>query len=365
MYRQYQSGLYIRQTENGNLSDWRRLNVKVKFTSAEFRVVDTTDQTKQLGVIVAGIATGITRLWTVQDKDITVAGLADIPVDSVFGRQGAVVAQNDDYLSDQIQIRTLDSSYYDFNFTGYGSLRSGKYQFQTSGVNLANTPFDVNASAIYKVRIDANNDSWHSVELDFSTQGDFFNQNRKFYRSGQTFVAALGIGWNERILQPQYERLTSLEVLNNNPRLGQTTEGLINNSNVTETYLDQQFTPRRTGNFTCQSFMFWSLNDGGQDLIANLQIFQGATLVGSIPQPMRVEPKDTGAAGVTLNLLSGGLIVGNANTSTNQRHPENLEFDVDLVAGTVYNLLLTWQGSANGDLAAIYSGKTSIKENLL
>lgn len=365
-YRTFQSGLYIRDTLNGNLNDWRRLNVKVQFTTSEFRLVDPADTGKQMDFDVSAATSGTINTHSLQGKDGVLAHLADIsaPVDSVFTRTGDVVAENDDYRSDQLLVSTLDSSYYDFDFASYGTLRTGEYQFQTTGVNLSNPPFTVNASAIYQVRIKVNNDSWHSVEIDFSTQGDFLNQNRKFYRSGQTFVAALGIGWNERILQPQYEKLTSLEDFTNNPRPGQTTEGLINNTTAFETYLDQQFIPRRTGNFTISSFFMFSLNDGAQDFLANLQIFQGATLIGGLPRTFRKEPKDTAGGGEVLNLLSGGVIVGSANTSTNQRDARTPQIDVALVAGLTYNLRLTWACSAANDLAAIYAGQTSIKENL-
>ena len=370
---------------------------------------DNADPTKQLAFQLANIAAGVIRTVTWPDKNGTVAMLDDLDskvnsiqegtridvddtdpnnpivsidaatdakitgieagaevntVNDVFGRQGNVTAENDDYSSDQIQIPTLDSSFYDFDFTGYGTLRAGDYQFQTLGANISNSPFVLTAGVVYNVRVKVNNNSWHSIEADFSSQGDELNQNRKWYRSGQTFAAAQASGWNERILQPQYEKLTSLEDFTNNPRPGQTTEGLINNTNVFETYLTQEFTPRRSGNFSCSAFVIWSLNDAGQDILLNLEIFDGATLIGSLPREVRIEPKDTAGGGIVLNLLSGGAIVGNANSSTNQGDPRRLDFDLDLDAGTTYDLVLSWAGSANGDLATIYSAQTMIKENL-
>lgn len=98
LYTRYQSGLYIRQTETGILSDWRRLNVKVKFTASEFRVVDPTDTTKQLGILVTGIGTGLTRLWTAQDKDIVVADDADLQAEVTTrqtGDEGTVTIHSD------------------------------------------------------------------------------------------------------------------------------------------------------------------------------------------------------------------------------------------------------------------------------
>jgi len=77
-YKTYQSGLYIRDTENGNLSDWRRLNVKVKFTSTEFRIVDPIDTSKQLGFLANLLTSGTPRFLTAQDKSYTVGDHSDI-----------------------------------------------------------------------------------------------------------------------------------------------------------------------------------------------------------------------------------------------------------------------------------------------
>lgn len=77
-YKTYQSGLYIRDTENGNLDDWRRLNVKVKFTSSEFRIVDPVDTSKQFGFLANSISSGIVRFLTAQDKSYVIADNADV-----------------------------------------------------------------------------------------------------------------------------------------------------------------------------------------------------------------------------------------------------------------------------------------------
>lgn len=79
-YKTYQSGLYIRDTLNGNLNDWKRLNVKVKFTSSEFRIVDPADTGKQFGFSASDITSGIQRTLTAPDKDGKLALLDDIPV---------------------------------------------------------------------------------------------------------------------------------------------------------------------------------------------------------------------------------------------------------------------------------------------
>ncbi len=65
IYTTYQSGLYIKDNDTGSLNDWRRLNIKPKFTTEEFAIVDSTDQSKQLKHDVSGFSTStiITAIW--------------------------------------------------------------------------------------------------------------------------------------------------------------------------------------------------------------------------------------------------------------------------------------------------------------
>lgn len=79
LYTTYQSGLYIRDFNNGNLNDWRKLNVKVKFLDSEFAVVSAGDESKQAKLDLTGLTTGTTRTMTVQDASGTIAYLSDIP----------------------------------------------------------------------------------------------------------------------------------------------------------------------------------------------------------------------------------------------------------------------------------------------
>ena len=74
----FQSGLYIRDNNNGNLDDWTRLNIKVKFTDGEFRVVNASDQSKQGAFDMTGLTTATTRTLTWQDKDGVIATVSDI-----------------------------------------------------------------------------------------------------------------------------------------------------------------------------------------------------------------------------------------------------------------------------------------------
>jgi len=77
-YKTYQSGLYLRSFNTGALTDWERMNVKTQFTDAEFKVVDADNTSRQAKFDVGGVSSGTVRSLTVQDKDLTIAGLDDI-----------------------------------------------------------------------------------------------------------------------------------------------------------------------------------------------------------------------------------------------------------------------------------------------
>lgn len=74
-YRTYQSGFYIRDTNNGNLNDWRRLNVKVQFTGSEFAIVDAARTSAQFGFDPTRITEGFKRIFTAPDRDSLLVGI--------------------------------------------------------------------------------------------------------------------------------------------------------------------------------------------------------------------------------------------------------------------------------------------------
>ena len=77
-YTTYQSGLYIRDFNTGALSDWRKLNVKVKFTDTEFAIVNAADESKQAKFDLSLVTTSTTRTYNYPDKNGTIALLSDI-----------------------------------------------------------------------------------------------------------------------------------------------------------------------------------------------------------------------------------------------------------------------------------------------
>ncbi len=77
-YKTWQSGLYIRDTLNGNLNDWRRLNIKTQFLDSEFKIANSAVTSKQARFDASSITAGNTRVLSIQDKNYTIAGLDDV-----------------------------------------------------------------------------------------------------------------------------------------------------------------------------------------------------------------------------------------------------------------------------------------------
>ena len=76
-YTTRQSGLWIKDANTGSLSDWRKLNVKVKFLDNEFAVVSVADETKQMKLDSSEISASTVRTLKSPDKDGTIALLSD------------------------------------------------------------------------------------------------------------------------------------------------------------------------------------------------------------------------------------------------------------------------------------------------
>lgn len=72
-YTTYQSGLYIKDTDTGSLSDWRRMNVKVNFTDAEFAIVSAADESKRAQHDLSLVTSGATHVYKYPDKPGTFA----------------------------------------------------------------------------------------------------------------------------------------------------------------------------------------------------------------------------------------------------------------------------------------------------
>lgn len=147
-------------------------------------------------------------------------------------------------------------------------------------------------------------------------------------------------------------------------RPGQTTVGLINQqANTYENYQTLAVDPETTDNYVISSGFVWSYNDGGQDFLYRLRVMQGAVVVDEFFNPeIAMEPQDTGGPGIVLNVISGGSVIGSANTSTNQRYTECPQFNTTLTGGQSYTIELDWTSSSANDEAAIYQAELTCEQ---
>lgn len=92
VWKQFKSGNYIKDTDTGSLSDWRKTNDKNRFTTNEFRIFDAIDQTKQLAFDVSAFLTSTLHTFIWQAKNgiisllspnvVEVTSLSDFPTPS-------------------------------------------------------------------------------------------------------------------------------------------------------------------------------------------------------------------------------------------------------------------------------------------
>jgi len=80
-YKTRQSGLYIKDLDTGSLSDWRKLNVKVNFTDAEFALVNAADNSKRAKIDLSLLTTSTTYTYQHQGKNGIIAHLSDLKPD--------------------------------------------------------------------------------------------------------------------------------------------------------------------------------------------------------------------------------------------------------------------------------------------
>ena len=146
-------------------------------------------------------------------------------------------------------------------------------------------------------------------------------------------------------------------------RPSQTTQGLINNqANTYEEYLRLEYTPTITDNYRLSNSFSWSSNNGSFNALFRVSISDGTTTQFFI---LNVEPKDVAGQGVVLDVLQGGLIVGSANTGTDNRVFESSFSDYQLTAGTTYTVLLEWGAQEANSEVAIYGGFLSLEQKTI
>lgn len=127
--------------------------------------------------------------------------------------------------------------------------------------------------------------------------------------------------------------------------------GLVNNTNTLFQFLRLSTTIPAVGDYKISCSYSWSLNDGAQDFVAQLDVNEG-----TIIHEHRQEPKDVGGTGIVLPNTTGGT----TNTGTDQRHPAAFFDVINLPAGPV-TVDLDFAGSGVGLAAAIYRGAITIE----
>lgn len=273
-YKTYQSGWYIRDTQNGNLNDWRRLNIKTQFTTSELEIHDGTDQSKFFGFVASLLSSGVKRSLTVQDKDYVIADNADAI--------GSVTVHSDVSSSGSGQIITP--------------------QERT----------DINASI--------------DVHSDIQLSGVALLVNTLLKYNGSNFIACL-------------HQIVRSSVL------------VINNTSTLQDKINVNINVQRLVVHKIVVSFSWSLNDGGQDLVA-VASFGGQNLMIALTnntEIFRQEPKDTGGADPD-------------GRGTNQRQSFHRTFFVTPTSAGNNALILQFAGSANGDLASMWEASIEVEE---
>ncbi len=146
-------------------------------------------------------------------------------------------------------------------------------------------------------------------------------------------------------------------------RPNQTTQGLINNqANTYEEYLRLEYTPTITDNFRLSTSFSWSSNNGSFNALFRVSISDGTSTQFFI---LEIEPKDVAGTGVVLDVLENGIIVGSANTGTDNRTFESSFSDYTLNANTTYTVILEWGAQEANSEVAIYGGFISLEQKTL
>lgn len=140
-------------------------------------------------------------------------------------------------------------------------------------------------------------------------------------------------------------------------RPGQTTEGLINQTQIFETYLVLNFTPLYSGEYVLSADYTRSYN-------AATSSFESQVILENLTVPSTeqltidyFEPKDVGGTGVLLDTLVGGVIGAQVNSGTTERLGYSTSKTRTLTAGNNYQLRIEWTGDALNAEAAIYQAE--------
>lgn len=288
--------------------DYRGPDVPYYLLDNEFSIKDTDDNTKQIGFQVDQIATGERRIATWQDKDIVVADDADLDQE-VIDRQNA-----DTTLQNNIDTNTAGIAAQNALNTGSVTVHNDVSDAGSGEIITPQERTDINASIDVHDDVDLNN-----------------------------FVESPGdvLKWNGADWVPVLKEVFSNEALT------------INNTNVLQDIINVQVNIQRLVPHKITISYGWSLNDAGQDFIAEASL-DGQDLVTGLTDNTEIhrqEPKDTAGADPD-------------GRGTNQRHRFTGVFFVTPTNLGNNQLLLQIAGSGNGDLASIWNCYIEVEEQI-
>lgn len=145
-------------------------------------------------------------------------------------------------------------------------------------------------------------------------------------------------------------------------RPSQTTEGLISQNNTYQDYLVLEFTPEVDGFYQTMGFCEWSYDVTNADIEIQVELEDlDAVSTVALIVDQHQEPQDSGSGGVVLDVLSGGVISGTANSGTEQRYNTEFSRNFSLTGGTNYRLTMRWASQDNSAEATMYNGNMSVE----
>ena len=137
-------------------------------------------------------------------------------------------------------------------------------------------------------------------------------------------------------------------------QVGRTTEGLVNQQdNILEEYLSLSFMPKATGPHKIEAYAIGSMNDK-QPCTFQVEVTGGA--INDIVIFSRFKNSEDVGVGQILNVVQGGVIIGNVDTDTDFRNDVTFKKFYNLVQGVTYTVKLKWRGKGTDKEVAIYTG---------
>lgn len=314
-YTTHQSGLYIKELDTGSLSDWRRLNVKVNFTDSEFAIVNAADNSKRAAFDLSLVTTSTTRNYTWQDKDLIVAGLDDIPLETIGISSSITADYNKFYL--------IDSVSGDVNVTLPSAVGNKDKVIKFKKIDNSNTTL-VNLLGT----------------VDGTTNFSLFGDSDQVMT-----IQSNGVEWFFSQKSPQNYKKFDTE-----------TQGLINQTTAFFDYHTYDLEIPISGDYEISFSFTDSINTTGSDIIEECFLVD-PSLSDLILVSIIEERQDAAGTGIVLPTTTGGT----ANTGTNQVKAQTKSTVASLLQGD-YTFGIRYRGSVSNTEVTLYKSLIKIEK---